>query len=93
MKRPANGPPVLNIVKLPSNVNDVADGLRQLATGIEHGRYGPSPDIALAVDGNGLYVFGIGRQMHSMNVIGLLDLGRTWLVNQTLQAIEEDEAG
>ncbi len=80
--------PDLKIVQFPVRCGSVSESLRKLADSVDAGEFGDEPDVVIVLDGNGLDVRGFGH-CDGMVAIALLDLGRAWLVNNTLKELEE----
>jgi hypothetical protein len=79
-----------DVVQLPvGNLRDVPGMLRELAAGIEAGRYGEVSEAAVVILGDELEVFGWGELQDCRSSAGLLAAGNLRLV----RAIERHGRG
>lgn len=69
-----------------SNSRDVVATLRLIASEIESGEYGDVHEAALVLHGNGLYVFGLGKNDGGTTHL-LLTCGARKIENSVLEAV------
>ena len=81
--------PNLNVVEFPDTFSDSEKQLRRLADEVAEGEFGGDPHIVCVISGpDGIQVRGLGT-VDGMIAIATLNLGLAWLVNNTLEGMEE----
>ena len=79
----------LNVVQFPKTYSDTEAQLRALADEVASGEFGSSPQIVCVISAEDCFqVRGLGKA-DSFAAIALLNLGASWVVNETLEAMED----
>ncbi len=79
----------LNVIPFPQTYCDTEAQLRALADEVASGEFGASPQIVCVISSEDCFqVRGLGRA-DSFAAIALLNLGASWVVNDTLEQMED----